>query len=358
MIEKKIIADKFNSNFIWIFVDAADKYPKQMNIKANQEHIIYGEKCRLVGFLETESPSTGRFSTNHSTWTHSRPTVSGERFTHSFKTLASRMERLDQTISDRIRIVDGEISRHSDNEKICEQAACTLKTCDNVIVDVKKELEMLHSLRLEDQKKSLMNLIAKVQKSGMIQDLEKWRSLMESRYIFDNTFSSATPHGVLVEMCQCLELMSSMLRSVEQSIADRNHNGVTEKQLHEFKLAFDYFDQEKNGWLDYEHFELCLKSQGYNFSVESTLKETMSLLDPSTYEKHDYMRYMVKHETTNILDDHSAIEDALKNLDARKISDSMSRKEAEFFMSKIAKKAETSSDQVCLEYKDFVNSFY
>lgn len=77
----------------------------------------------------------------------------------------------------------------------------------------------------------------------MISELEQWRSLMGSRYIFDNKFTAATPHGVLVDTCHCLELMSSMLRSVEQSIGERNHSGVTEKQLREFEMAFEYFDR-------------------------------------------------------------------------------------------------------------------
>ena len=36
----------------------------------------------------------------------------------------------------------------------------------------------------------------------------------------------------------------------------------------------------------------------------------------------------------------------------------MSRKEAEFFMRKIAKHSETFTEHIHLEYKDFVDSFY
>ncbi|CAL2037122.1 unnamed protein product [Caenorhabditis brenneri] len=280
---------------------------------------------------------------------------------YSFKALANRMDRLDQTCCDRIKIVEEEIRRHTENENICEEAANTLKMCRNVILEVKKEFDHLHSLKLDDQRDKLMALIEKVQGSGMVGELEQWRSLMGSRFIFNNKFTTVTPHGVLVDTYQVLELMSSMLRSVEQSIAERNSSGVTEKQLREFELAFEYFDREKKGWLDYEHFELCIKSQGYDFTIESSTTETIELLDPTRSGrvlKSDYMRWMVKNETTNILDDHSAIEDALRSLDARKLSDSMSRKEAEFFMRKIAKHTETFTEHIHLEYKDFVDSFY
>ncbi|CAI2347932.1 unnamed protein product [Caenorhabditis sp. 36 PRJEB53466] len=280
---------------------------------------------------------------------------------YSHKTLSQRMERLDQTITDRIRIVDGEIHRHGENEKICKEAAETLQMCKNVIVEAKKELEQLQHLKLDDQREKLIDLIDNVQSSGMIEQLEEWRSLMGSRYIFDNKYTAATPHGVLVDTCHTLELMSSMLRSVEQSMTERSSSGVTEKQLREFEMAFEYFDREKKGWLDYERFELCIKSQGYEFTIETATIETMTILDPTKSGrilKTDYMRWMVKNETTNILDDHSAIEEALKSLDARKLSDSMSRKEAEFFMRKIAKHTETFTEHIHLEYKDFVDSFY
>lgn len=312
--------------------------------------LLRNEKVELLGDLELLEVELAELNEDVNTFTW-----------HSYKSLATRMERLDQTISERIRIVDDEIRRHLENEKICEEAARSLKTCQNVILDVRKELDHLHSLKLDDQRDKLSELIEQVQGNGMIRELEQWRSLMGSRYIFSNKFSSATPHGVLVDTCHCLELMSSMLRSVEQSIAERNSSGVTEKQLREFELAFQYFDREKKGWLDYEHFELCLKSQGYDFTIETATSETLMFLDPTNSGrilKTDYMRWMVKNETTNILDDHSAIEDALKSLDARKISDSMSRKEAEFFMRKIAKHSETFTEHIHLEYKDFVDSFY
>lgn len=312
--------------------------------------MLRNEKTDLLGELELLEVELAELNEDVNTFTW-----------HSYKTLATRMERLDQTITDRIRIVDDEIRRHSENEKICEEAAQSLQIFRNVIQDVKRELDQIHSLKLDDQKEKLTDLIEKVHGSGMIRELEHWRSLMGSRYIFSNKFSTATPHGILVETCHCLELMSSMLRSVEQSISERNNSGVTEKQLREFELAFEYFDQEKKGWLDYEHFELCLKSQGYDFTINAAPFETISFLDPTSSGrilKTDYMRWMVKNETTNILDDHSAIEDALKSLDAKKISDSMSRKEAEFFMRKIAKHTETYTEHIHLEYKDFVNSFY
>ncbi|CCO25651.1 FBA_3 domain-containing protein [Caenorhabditis elegans] len=54
MIEKKIIADKFNSNFIWFHVDSDEGRCKQMRMKDNQEFIIFGEHCRLVGFLDVK----------------------------------------------------------------------------------------------------------------------------------------------------------------------------------------------------------------------------------------------------------------------------------------------------------------
>ncbi|KAF1761514.1 hypothetical protein GCK72_009770 [Caenorhabditis remanei] len=312
--------------------------------------LLTNEKVELLGDLELLEVELAELNEDVNTFTW-----------HSYKSLATRMERLDQTISERIRIVDNEIRRHLENEKICEEAARSLKTCQNVILDVRKELDHLHSLKLDDQRDKLSELIEQIKGSGMIRELEQWRSIMGSRYIFTNRFSSATPHGVLVDTCHCLELMSSMLRSVEQSISERNSSGVTEKQIREFELAFQYFDREKKGWLDYEHLELCLKSQGYDFTIETTTSETLMFLDPTNSGrilKADYMRWMVKNETTNILDDHSAIEDALKSLDARKISDSMSRKEAEFFMRKIAKHSETFTEHIHLEYKDFVDSFY
>ncbi|UMM23991.1 hypothetical protein L5515_004438 [Caenorhabditis briggsae] len=316
--------------------------------------LLRNDKAELLGELELLEVELAELNEDVSTFTW-----------HSYESLASRMERLDQTITDRVRVVDGEINRHMENEKICEDAASCLQMCRNVILEVKKEINQLHNMKLDDQRDKLMDLIEKVQGSGMVRELEKWRSLMGSRYIFSNKFSSATPHGVLVEACHCLELMSSMLRSVEQSISERNSSGVTEKQIREFELAFEYFDREKKGWLDYEHFELCIKSQGYDFSIETATSETMKFLDPTNSGrilKTEYMRWMVKNETTNILDDHSAIEDALKSLDARKISDfilqSMSRKEAEFFMRKIAMHTETFTEHVHLEYKDFVDSFY
>lgn len=312
--------------------------------------ILRNDKAELLGELELLEVELAELNEDVNTFTW-----------HSYKSLATRMERLDQTITERIRVVDEEIRRHMENEKICEEAAYSLQKYRNVIQDVKKELDHIHSLKLDEQREKLSDLIEKVQGNGMIRELEQWRSLMGSRYIFSNKFSSATPHGVLVETCHCLELMSSMLRSVEQSIAERNSSGVTEKQLREFELAFEYFDREKKGWLDYEHFDLCIKSQGYDFTIETASPEIKSVLDPTNCGrilKQEYMLWMVKNETTNILDDHTAIEDALKSLDARKISDSMTRNEAEFFMRKIAKHTETFTEHVHLEYKDFVNSFY
>uniref|UniRef100_A0A1I7V4X2 EF-hand domain-containing protein n=1 Tax=Caenorhabditis tropicalis TaxID=1561998 RepID=A0A1I7V4X2_9PELO len=311
---------------------------------------LRNEKLEQVGDLELLEVELAELNEDVNTFTW-----------YSYKTLSTRMDRLDQTICDRIKVVNEEIRRHSENEKICDDAARTLQMCRNIIIEAKKEFDHLHSLKLDDQRDKLLDLIDKVQGSGMIKELEQWRSIMGSRYIFNNKFTSLTPHGVLVDTYQVLELMNSMLRSVEQSIADRNSSGVTEKQIREFELAFEYFDQDKKGYLDYEHFELCIKSQGYDFTIDNAGSETMRYLDPSSSGhvlKSDYMRWMVKNETTNILDDHSAIEDALKSLNARKISDSMSRKEAEFFMRKIAKHTETFSEHIHLEYKDFVDSFY
>ena len=194
--------------------------------------LLTNEKVELLGDLELLEVELAELNEDVNTFTW-----------HSYKSLATRMERLDQTISERIRIVDNEIRRHLENEKICEEAARSLKTCQNVILDVRKELDHLHSLKLDDQRDKLSELIEQIKGSGMIRELEQWRSIMGSRYIFTNRFSSATPHGVLVDTCHCLELMSSMLRSVEQSISERNSSGVTEKQIREFELAFQYFDR-------------------------------------------------------------------------------------------------------------------
>ncbi|CAI5444729.1 unnamed protein product [Caenorhabditis angaria] len=280
---------------------------------------------------------------------------------HSYEKLSIYFDKLVITVRERTKIVENEMIRHSENSKICKEAAELLKKCKDVLNSTKKELNRLSNVSLDDQYKNVLFLIEKLNGSGMIEELEHLRNLMESRYIFVNRFTQLTPNGLLVDICHCLDLMGSMLRSVEQSIADRENNGVTEKQLREFEQSFDYFDKTHDGSLDYNTFELCLKSQGYEFVITEQTIETMTVLDPSRsgkIMKNDYMKWMVKNETTNVFDDKVAIEDALKSLDAKKLTDSMSRKEAEFFLSRIPQNTQTITEHVHLEYKDFIKSFY
>lgn len=106
--------------------------------------MLRNEKVEVLGELELLEVELAELNEDVNTFTW-----------YSYKSLASRMERLDQTISDRVRIVDDEIRRHLENEKICEEAARTLNACREVLVESKKELEALGQLKLDEQRQKL-----------------------------------------------------------------------------------------------------------------------------------------------------------------------------------------------------------
>ncbi|CAB3403694.1 unnamed protein product [Caenorhabditis bovis] len=239
---------------------------------------------------------------------------------HSYSSISNQFERLANVVTERRRNVEIELERHFENERIAMDAAEQLDNCKNVLKATKMELDKLTNLSLDEQHVKIVDLIHQLKEAEILEDLENLRSLMESRYIFENKFSKQPINDIIIETVEYFEKMKKMLRSVEQMLYDRSNSGVSERQIQEFANSFDYFDEKNEGFLDYEHFELCVKSQGYPLSVDEERTEVLAKLDPKNgkISKSNYMRWMIKNESTNVCDDREAIEEALKLLDSKK----------------------------------------
>ena len=52
----------------------------------------------------------------------------------------------------------------------------------------------------------------------------------------------------------------------------RDSIGISEEQMKELRTSFNYFDKNKNNYLDYKEFRQCLVSLGHSVDVEDKVK--------------------------------------------------------------------------------------
>ncbi|XP_053552821.1 alpha-actinin-4 [Bombina bombina] len=225
------------------------------------------------------------------------------------QTINSKWEKVQQLVPKRDGALKGEHDKQQSNERLRLQFAnqanvvgpwiqVKMEEVGRIAIEMHGTLEdqMTH---LKQYEQSVINYKPNIDK------LEQQHQLIQEALIFDNKHTNYTMEHIRVGWEHLLTTIARTINEVENQILTRDAKGISQEQMHEYRVSFNHFDKDHTGALGPEEFKACLISLGYDVENdrqgEAEFSRIMSIVDPNNSGMVTFQAFIdfMSRETTD-----------------------------------------------------------
>jgi len=203
--------------------------------------------------------------------------------------LQSKWDEFLQLVPRRDQMLDDEISRQQNNEKLRLQFADQANRVGAWIKDKSSqliEISLAGHGTLETQLQMLKGIETDITSYKANMDgLEHVNQLAQEAMIFENPHTPYSMEALRISWEQLLTAIARNINEIENQILMRDSKGITEEQMKEYKQSFNHFDKDRSSILEPNEFRQCLVSLGYNVGIDESddaeFQRILMLVDPN-----------------------------------------------------------------------------
>uniref|UniRef100_A0A8C5Q9F5 Actinin alpha 4 n=1 Tax=Leptobrachium leishanense TaxID=445787 RepID=A0A8C5Q9F5_9ANUR len=184
------------------------------------------------------------------------------------QTINSKWEKVQQLVPKRDNALKSEQDKQQSNERLRLQFANQANVVGPWIQSKMEEvgriaIELVGTLEtqlshLKQYEQSIITFKPNIDK------LEQQHQLIQEALIFDNKHTDYTMEHIRVGSEHLFTTIARTINEVENQILTRDAKGISQEQMHEFRVSFNHFDKDHTGALGPEEFKACLISLGYD----------------------------------------------------------------------------------------------
>lgn len=263
-------------------------------LEAVQAYLAVIEK----GDADITSSATAKITSADSIWAELQQyQVTENNYTNLKKDdLHASNGKLKDAIAARRAAYKVELDKQIANDALCKDFASkakafmdSLATSKEATSDKSKELEK--QLEVVDT-----HINAKGDADAKVAELESLDGKIQAAEIINNKYTNTTSNDAKTSYEQFHLSLQKRKTLLQQEIVAKQNKGITEEQRKEIVTNFDYFDKDKNGYLEKRELRTCLQSLGMDASpgdVKSVLTQ-YAKSDSGRLTRDDFIDFMIK----------------------------------------------------------------
>lgn len=192
--------------------------------------------------------------------------------------LNERWTQSESSIAARRKVIDEELARERENDKLCAEFAQKANQLDSWLKTQTSQLSS-QSGDLEAQLKSLQaQRSSVVEGTRLLASVEADDSALQKRGVQRNPHTDLTARGLKIQIEEFEKALEKQELALNSEIITKKNADVTPAQLNEFKEVYDHFDKDGDSRLNKLELKACLAALGDDIS-DSELDKTYAELD-------------------------------------------------------------------------------
>ena len=183
------------------------------------------------------------------------------------------------------------------NDNLCKDFAKVVNDFNSWLLEKKKLLAENKDVELEDQLDSVVKSLKDTSEAETkLKEVNEADKKVKARQITNNPHTQLTAQDMTSNWNQYQVLLQKKKDLLENAIEEKKKQGLTEDQIKEIEVNFQYFDKDKSGALDRRELRSCLQSLG----EESSPKDVQKVLDTYDTDKNgkitfdEFKQFMMK----------------------------------------------------------------